>query len=106
MRSSRSICSVQILEDGDIILKNLDEDLFPGLSDDIKAHSGFADAHAKCAQFFSPCAAKTLSLRFSRSAVDVLNAIKKTMSKYGTNEVTLTGHSLGRYLPLKHIHFT
>lgn len=38
-----------ILVSADIGLDGLDPKLFPGLSEDIQVHSGFADAHARSA---------------------------------------------------------
>ncbi|KAJ2913344.1 hypothetical protein MD484_g7068, partial [Candolleomyces efflorescens] len=50
--------------------------LFPGVSSSVQTHNGFGDAHAA-------------------SATAVLAAVRSGISTYGTNQVTLTGHSLG-----------
>ncbi|KAH0836865.1 Alpha/Beta hydrolase protein [Lanmaoa asiatica] len=78
-----------LVTDADFFLENLDSTLFPGLSSDIQVHSGFRDEQAL-------------------TATDVLAAVQKTMSEYGTTSVTMVGHSLGAaitvldsiYLPL------
>lgn len=67
------------MEDGDIIFDALDSSLFPGLSREIKAHSGFAGSQ-------------------SRSAAGVLAAVNTAISRFGTKKVTVTGHSLGQCL--------
>jgi surfactin synthase thioesterase subunit len=36
--------------------------------------------------------------RHDSTATDVLTAVQKTMSEYGTTSVTMVGHSLGEYL--------
>ncbi|KAI0695407.1 lipase [Cerioporus squamosus] len=66
--------------DLDIILESLDSDLFPGVRPKIMVHSGFALAQ-------------------SRSAAHVLAAVNKAITKFGTNKVTVTGHSLGYGMP-------
>ncbi|TFK88234.1 lipase [Polyporus arcularius HHB13444] len=70
-----------VLEDGDIILEALNSSLFPGLSRNIKAHSGFAGSQ-------------------ERSATDVLAAVNTAITKFGTKKVTVTGHSLGAAIGL------
>ncbi|KAJ2928557.1 hypothetical protein H1R20_g8548, partial [Candolleomyces eurysporus] len=50
--------------------------LFPGVSSSVQTHNGFGDAHAA-------------------SAAAVLAAVRTGLSRHGTNQVTLTGHSLG-----------
>ncbi|KAM5534497.1 hypothetical protein V8D89_011829 [Ganoderma adspersum] len=74
---------IPLLTDSDISLINLDSDLFPGLDSSIQAHKGFADAH-------------------SRSADDILAAVKQALNKFSTSKVLLTGHSLGAAISLLH----
>ncbi|KAK0485466.1 alpha/beta-hydrolase [Armillaria luteobubalina] len=70
-----------IFTDIDIILSNLDGNLFPGLSSDIEVHSGFKESQA-------------------RAAADVLSNVTIAMSTYSTNSVAVVGHSLGGALAL------
>ncbi|KZT00598.1 lipase [Laetiporus sulphureus 93-53] len=70
-----------LVTDGDIVLVNPDSSLFPGLSSDIEVDQGFADAQAK-------------------TATDILSAVQKTLSTYGTNQITIVGHSLGAAISL------
>ncbi|KAG7445154.1 lipase [Guyanagaster necrorhizus] len=72
---------VSLLTDGDFALSPLDPDLFPGISSNILVHSGFRDSQA-------------------RSAEDILSTVTTALSEYGTNNVTLVGHSLGAALSL------
>ncbi|KAH8826112.1 lipase class 3 family protein [Flagelloscypha sp. PMI_526] len=68
----------------------LDPNLFPGLPNGVEAHSGFKDAHA-------------------RSATDVLNAVKTTMSTHSTNKIVTVGWSQGGAISLLeglHLHLT
>lgn len=83
-----------LLTDADIIRDNLDPDLFPGISDNIKVHNGFSEAHAECVSYHM-CQNLCLSGP-ARTAQDVLSAVKKTMQDHTTNKVTVVGHSLGR----------
>ncbi|KAI8996479.1 Alpha/Beta hydrolase protein [Trametes punicea] len=69
------------LTDGDIELTNLDPSLFPGLSSSIEVHEGFADAQAN-------------------TATSVLQAVQETIDTYGTDNVVVTGHSLGAAIAL------
>ncbi|KAN0088316.1 hypothetical protein V8E55_005373 [Tylopilus felleus] len=62
-----------VLTDADFILGGLDSSLFPGLSSDIKVHSGFRNEQ-------------------SLTASDILSSVQTAISKYGTNSVTLVGH--------------
>ncbi|GBE86677.1 lipase [Sparassis crispa] len=66
------------LTDVNLIQEALDPTLFPGLSTDILVHSGFANEQ-------------------SLTAADVLSAVQETMAKYGVNQVTIVGHSLGKF---------
>ncbi|CAE6505345.1 unnamed protein product [Rhizoctonia solani] len=61
--------------------KTLDATLFPGVSEEVKAHSGFVDAQAM-------------------SAAAKLAAVQLAMTSSGTNAITLTGHSLGGAISL------
>ncbi|KAI0739453.1 lipase [Daedaleopsis nitida] len=70
-----------LLEDGDVFLESLSSSLFPGISSNIEAHSGFAGSQ-------------------SRSASAVLTAVKSALSKFGASKVTVTGHSLGAAIAL------
>ncbi|KAI0794401.1 lipase [Fomes fomentarius] len=72
---------VSLLTDGDVTLDTLSPTLFPGLSSSIKVHEGFANAHSK-------------------SAPSVLNAVQTAVTKYGTHNVLVTGHSLGGAISL------
>ncbi|KAI0326028.1 lipase [Cubamyces sp. BRFM 1775] len=70
-----------LLEDADIILESLDPGLFPGVSSGVHAHSGFAGSQ-------------------SRSASDVLAAVRTALSKFDASKITVTGHSLGAAIGL------
>ncbi|KDQ06116.1 hypothetical protein BOTBODRAFT_141283 [Botryobasidium botryosum FD-172 SS1] len=78
-----------LLTDGNIVRRNLDPSLFPGVPSSVEAHSGFQDAHAKAAK-------------------DVLAAVQEALAAHKTSKVILVGHSLGAaiavldaiYLPL------
>lgn len=70
-----------LITDADIFLTTLDPTLFPGISSDIKVHSGFKDAQES-------------------AATDILAAVTTAMSKYGTTIVTVVGHSLGGAISL------
>lgn len=70
-----------LITDADFFLTNLDSSLFPGISSDIEVHNGFGDAQAS-------------------TAADVLAAVESAMSTYGTNSVTMVGHSLGAAITL------
>ncbi|KAF7317836.1 Lipase [Mycena kentingensis (nom. inval.)] len=63
------------LTDANFPLKSLDAALFPGISDDVKAHSGFANEQAKCDR--------------------KLAALKTGISRFNATKVTVVGHSLG-----------
>ncbi|EAU90643.1 lipase [Coprinopsis cinerea okayama7 len=65
-----------LLTNANFDLKPLSSSLFPGVSSSVRTHDGFGDAHA-------------------RSANAVLSAVRTGLSQYGTNSVTLVGHSLG-----------
>ncbi|KAM5544767.1 hypothetical protein V8D89_001665 [Ganoderma adspersum] len=70
-----------IFEDLDVIRESLDPGLFPGVSSSIGVHSGFAGSQ-------------------SRSASDVLAAVKTGIAQHGSTTVTVTGHSLGATIAL------
>ncbi|KDN33922.1 hypothetical protein RSAG8_12989, partial [Rhizoctonia solani AG-8 WAC10335] len=70
-----------VLVDAEFFQKNLNETLFPGVSEEVKAHSGFLDAQAM-------------------SAEAKLAAVQLAMAGSGTNSVILTGHSLGGAISL------
>lgn len=84
-----------LVTDADFFLTNLDSTLFPGISSDIKVHSGFASDQAS---YDLHLVASTHLNRHDSTATDVLAAVQKTMSEYGTTNVTMVGHSLGEYL--------
>ncbi|CAE6471347.1 unnamed protein product [Rhizoctonia solani] len=67
--------------DAQFVQKNLDSTLFPGVSEEVKAHSGFVDTQAL-------------------SAAAKLAAVQSAMASSGTNSITLTGHSLGGAISL------
>ncbi|CAE6437231.1 unnamed protein product [Rhizoctonia solani] len=69
------------LVDVEFFQKNLNATLFPGVSEGVKAHSGFIDAQAM-------------------SAAGKLAAVQLAMASSGTNSVVLTGHSLGGAISL------
>ncbi|KAI0322407.1 alpha beta-hydrolase [Amylostereum chailletii] len=64
------------LTDANIAKANLDPTLFPGTPSSVQVHKGFRDEHALTAKV-------------------ILTEVKSLMSQYGTNTVTLVGHSLG-----------
>ncbi|KAK0188490.1 alpha/beta-hydrolase [Armillaria mellea] len=68
-----------ILTDVNIILSNLDGNLFPGISSDITVHSGFKESQADTAE-------------------DVLSYVKITMSTYSTNSVTVGNQAFADYV--------
>ncbi|PCH44545.1 lipase [Wolfiporia cocos MD-104 SS10] len=70
-----------VLTDVDILLVELDSDLFPGISSEIKVEQGFQGAQEKV-------------------AMDVLTAVQTTINTYGTSHVTMVGHSLGAAISL------
>ncbi|KAI0759694.1 lipase [Trametes elegans] len=70
-----------VLEDVNIIPRHLNPTLFPGLSQDILVHSGWADHQ-------------------ERTASDVLTATKTGISKFGARKITVAVHSLGAALGL------
>jgi hypothetical protein len=65
-----------IAVDLDVQPDSLDLDLFPGLPADAQVHGGFQDA-------------------FARSSDDVFPEIQRLMAQHDTNNITVTGHSLG-----------
>ncbi|RXW19936.1 hypothetical protein EST38_g5907 [Candolleomyces aberdarensis] len=67
---------IPVLTDLDFNFEPLRPSLFPGVSSSIRTHDGFGDAHAA-------------------SANAVLAAVRTGLSTHGTNQVTITGHSLG-----------
>ncbi|KAI0642037.1 lipase [Trametes meyenii] len=70
-----------LLTDGNIIRKALDSTLFPGVSSSVTVHEGFAGEQAK-------------------SASDILAAVQKAISKFGSSNIVTTGHSLGAAIAL------
>ncbi|KAI0249662.1 Alpha/Beta hydrolase protein [Lactifluus subvellereus] len=62
-------------------LAPLDQSLFPGVPTAVGVHSGFAGEQAS-------------------TALDVLGAVKDTLSAQGASSVTVVGHSLGAALAL------
>ena len=94
-----SLFSLPIITDGDIIRESLDPTLFPGISSSIGVHSGFAGSQARLVGRSSRPENKahiTMLATISRSAPDVLAAVKTGLTQFGTNKVTVTGHSLGK----------
>ncbi|KAK0202421.1 lipase [Desarmillaria ectypa] len=77
-----------ILADLNIILSNLNDTLFPGVSSDIEVHSGFKKSQADCL------------LKLYSAAESILSYVKIAMSAYSTNSVTVVGHSLGGAIAL------
>lgn len=61
-----------MLTDLIIPLKPLDPTLFPGVDPSVQVHTGFADAHA-------------------RTALIILNEVKRLMSLHSTGTVTVVG---------------
>ncbi|KAG9120259.1 hypothetical protein FRC07_004324 [Ceratobasidium sp. 392] len=72
---------IPLLIDLSLHLEELTPALFPGVPSSVKVHSGFGRAQ-------------------KRSAARKLDAVKKAMSKHGTKQVTLAGHSLGGAISL------
>ncbi|PIL27931.1 hypothetical protein GSI_09966 [Ganoderma sinense ZZ0214-1] len=70
-----------LLTNGDFFHVPLDEELFPGVDRRVVVHGGFAATH-------------------SRSAPEVLAAVRKAIAKHKTKKVTITGHSLGAAIGL------
>ena len=95
-----SLFSLPIITDGDIIRESLDPTLFPGISSSIGVHSGFAGSQARLVGRSSRpenIEAHIMMLTaIRRSAPDVLAAVKTGLTQFGTNKVTVTGHSLGK----------
>ncbi|KAI0034463.1 lipase class 3 family protein [Vararia minispora EC-137] len=69
------------LTDVEITMDPLDPTLFPGLSSTVHVHTGFRDAHA-------------------RTATTILSEVQTALSQHSTQEVVITGHSLGAALSL------
>ena len=69
------------MSDGEVVRSALDSTLFPGVPSSVSVHDGFQDAQAA-------------------TATDVLAAVNKGISTFGTNTVTVTGHSLGAAVAL------
>ncbi|KAJ3476600.1 hypothetical protein NLI96_g11047 [Meripilus lineatus] len=67
---------LSLLTDANIIQRNLNSNLFPGISSSIYVHSGFADQHEE-------------------TASTILTEVKRLISSKGATTVTLVGHSLG-----------
>ncbi|KAH8828427.1 lipase [Flagelloscypha sp. PMI_526] len=65
-----------ILTDADIILSSLNTTLFPGVSSDIKVHSGFKES-------------------FEDTATTILAQVKTALSTNGVSKIAVTGWSLG-----------
>ncbi|KAJ7460772.1 lipase [Mycena latifolia] len=73
---------LSVLTDANFGQETLNATLFPGLSSTIKAHSGFANEHAK-------------------TATQILAAVQSALSTFGgVKKVTIVGHSLGGALSL------
>jgi len=72
---------LSLLTDADFVFATLDSTLFPGLSNSIQVHSGFASAHAD-------------------TATTVLSAVQQVLSNNSISSVTLVGHSLGGAIAL------
>ncbi|KAH8833451.1 alpha/beta-hydrolase [Flagelloscypha sp. PMI_526] len=70
-----------VFNDVKFLKSPLDANLFPGVPEGVEAHDGFKTAHA-------------------RSAADVLNAVKTTMSTHSTNKIVTVGWSQGGALAL------
>lgn len=73
--------ALAVATDINIALTNLDSKLFPGTPFGVLVHSGFRDQQAK-------------------TAAPILAAVKQAMSRFGSNSVVVTGHSLGAALAL------
>ncbi|KIY53282.1 alpha/beta-hydrolase [Fistulina hepatica ATCC 64428] len=70
-----------LLTDAEILLEELSQSLFPGISTSVKVHTGFKNDQAK-------------------TAATILSYVESGMSTYGTSTVTVVGHSLGGALAL------
>lgn len=99
---------VSLLTDGDFVLESLNQTLFPGVPTNVKALNMFQAIHSRLAllSLHSP-----LVLTYgipSSSAERVLAAVQKARIATGSNDVVITGHSVGAavalidalYLPL------
>jgi len=72
---------LSVLTDVNVVLENLDQSLFPGVSRNVEVHNGFASEQAS-------------------TASHILAAVNSTLSVHGINSVTTVGHSLGAALSL------
>jgi len=72
---------IPLITDIDFFLTPLDPTLFPGTPSSLAAHNGFVTDQA-------------------RTASDILAAVQKGLSQFGTTKVTTVGHSLGAALAL------
>ncbi|KAJ6605837.1 Alpha/Beta hydrolase protein [Mycena sp. CBHHK59/15] len=79
LEGTRVTSILSMLTNTSISRITLNPALFPGISSDIGVHSGFADEHTK-------------------TATDILIAVKSALSTFGASRVTLVGHSLIRHL--------
>ncbi|CAE6488518.1 unnamed protein product [Rhizoctonia solani] len=89
-----------VLVNAEIFQKNLDATLFPGISENVKAHSG----KSKQPRMSQKAQSRTFSAGFidaqAMSAAAKLAAVQLAMTSSGTSSVTLTGHSLGGAISL------
>ncbi|EUC63681.1 lipase [Rhizoctonia solani AG-3 Rhs1AP] len=89
-----------VLVNAEIFQKNLDATLFPGISENVKAHSG----KSKQPRITQKAQSWTFSVGFidaqATSAAAKLAAVQLAMASSGTSSVTLTGHSLGGAISL------
>ena len=69
------IVSLSLLTDVEVLRRGLNTTLFPGASDDVSVHSGFADEHEK-------------------TASTVLAETKRLISEKGADSVTLVSLSM------------
>lgn len=67
--------------DADFFLDPLDPILFPGVTETVRVHGGFQEAH-------------------SRSALQILTAAKTMMDTHEVKNILVVGHSLGGAIAL------
>lgn len=90
--------SLPILTDANIILSSLDSGLFPGISSNVRVHSGFEESQAEFVRLLSCNCPMADTWNFS-TATQVLAAVQQGIQRFGANRVTVVGHSLGKFDP-------
>lgn len=88
------------MTDANFSLADLEDGLFPGLASDVKVHNGFGESQAEYVLTGRMAIRSGSRFDSNSSARDVLAAVKKAISTYSTNTVTVVGHSLGGAIAL------